>query len=320
MSELVKGGLIVGPSSSTDNAIVRYDGTSGRKVQDSTVLVNDTGDVVLENAGRIRNASSTQMNVGFFSDTGPGFELYKFSHATRPGEFSMVYGGAPSQGTMEFIQYDGTNFNRVLVVSTAQHIGLGTSAPQQRLHIVQANGAGDVMTLIQNNANTNGETTTLSFTDSTAPANYFARIQSRRVDANTGTLHIGRRQSAAIVDDININSTGQVGIGTSSHVSSLETAGSFGAAIATVTTNTTLTASHYTVLADATSGNITITLPAVSGTTRRIYVVKKIDSSANTVTIDGNASETIDGATTQVIGTQWQSYTIQSNGTAWYIV
>ena len=67
-------------------------------------------------------------------------------------------------------------------------------------------------------------------------------------------------------------------------------------------------------------GNITITLPAVSGCSGRIYHIKKIDSSAYTVTIDANSSETIDGALTQTLTTQYESITIQNNGSAWYII
>lgn len=37
-------------------------------------------------------------------------------------------------------------------------------------------------------------------------------------------------------------------------------------------------------------------------------------------TIDGNASETIDGATTYTLSTQYESVTIKSNGTNWYII
>ncbi len=48
--------------------------------------------------------------------------------------------------------------------------------------------------------------------------------------------------------------------------------------------------------------------------------IKKVDVSVNTVTVDGNASETIDGATTAVLTTQWESITIHCNGTAWFIL
>lgn len=96
--------------------------------------------------------------------------------------------------------------------------------------------------------------------------------------------------------------------------------GAVSAAITTVTANTTLNDTHYTVLADATGGAFTLTLPAAAGSSGRIYNIKKIDSSSNLVIVDANASETIDGALTQDISIQYVSITIQSNGTSWFIL
>jgi len=90
--------------------------------------------------------------------------------------------------------------------------------------------------------------------------------------------------------------------------------------IVTVTTNTTINKwTHYTVLVDATSGNITITLPAAASSSNVIFIIKKIDASANTVTIDANASETIDGNTTEVLASQTEFRVIQCDATAWWI-
>lgn len=78
------------------------------------------------------------------------------------------------------------------------------------------------------------------------------------------------------------------------------------------------TGNDRTILVDATSGAVTITLPAAASHSGRIYTVKKIDSSANAVTVDGNAAETIDGAATDLLTEQWEALTIQCNGTAWF--
>jgi len=89
--------------------------------------------------------------------------------------------------------------------------------------------------------------------------------------------------------------------------------------IETVTTNTTLDATHYSVLVDDSGGSKTITLPAAAVCDGRIYNIKKL-SASNTTTIDGNASETIDGATTLVLTTRYQTAKIQSDGTNWYLL
>ena len=90
--------------------------------------------------------------------------------------------------------------------------------------------------------------------------------------------------------------------------------------ITTVTGDTTLNKTYHTVLVDATGGNRIITLPPASTSNHRIFVIIKIDISANTVTIDANSSETINGAPNQVLSSQWEKVMIQCNGTEWFIV
>lgn len=75
-----------------------------------------------------------------------------------------------------------------------------------------------------------------------------------------------------------------------------------------------------TVLVDCTGGAITTTLPTAVNIPGKVYNIKKIDSTVNAVTIDGNGAETIDGAATQVISFQYDSLTIQSDGANWYII
>jgi hypothetical protein len=80
----------------------------------------------------------------------------------------------------------------------------------------------------------------------------------------------------------------------------------------------TLVDTDHTNLCDCTSNAITINLPAASAGQQ--FVIKKIDSSSNAVTIDGFGSETIDGGLTAVINTQYESVTIISDGSNWFIV
>ena len=74
------------------------------------------------------------------------------------------------------------------------------------------------------------------------------------------------------------------------------------------------------ILADATAAAFTLTLTAAATLGARFrFTVIKTDSSANAVTIDGNAAETINGATTQTLSRQYQSATFVCNGTTWYM-
>lgn len=98
--------------------------------------------------------------------------------------------------------------------------------------------------------------------------------------------------------------------------------GAFGTQPYPVTSQTgdyTVTDSDFLVLVDASSGNVTITLPASSSGRR--YEIKKTDSSANKVIIDGDGSETIDGATTQELLLQYEALSVMGDGSGnWVIV
>jgi len=91
--------------------------------------------------------------------------------------------------------------------------------------------------------------------------------------------------------------------------------------VAAKTADYTLTASDYTALVTCSSVNITITLPAAASVVAgKVYNIKKVDATAYTVIIDGDSSETIDGATTFTLTSQYENLTIQSNGSNWFIL
>lgn len=85
-----------------------------------------------------------------------------------------------------------------------------------------------------------------------------------------------------------------------------------------VTGDTTLSG-NCVVLCDASGGDITLTLPPASTSNGIVYFVKKTESGAHTVTIDGDGSEEIDGATTHTLsGGSLGSVTLVCDGMAWW--
>jgi hypothetical protein len=137
---------------------------------------------------------------------------------------------------------------------------------------------------------------------------------SERLNVNGGMVIDG---TTLVVDAAN----NRVGIGTNAPTSSLNIVGSVANALTTKTANYTATESDHTILCNTTGGGFTITLPAASGCSGRIYVIKKTisNSGANNVTIDGNASETIDNSATISLQCR-SSVTIQSDGSNWWIL
>ncbi len=83
------------------------------------------------------------------------------------------------------------------------------------------------------------------------------------------------------------------------------------------TADYTSTSNDGTLTFDASGAARTCTLETAVGAAGRIKVIVKTDSSANTVTIDPNATETINGASTLVLSSQWDRAVIQSDGTNW---
>ena len=85
----------------------------------------------------------------------------------------------------------------------------------------------------------------------------------------------------------------------------------------------TLTTADSTSEDNATGGAYAVTLPAASAAKLgRIYTVKKMDSSANAVTITAAGTDTIEGAATIALTTQYAYRMVQRNaaGNGWNII
>lgn len=88
-----------------------------------------------------------------------------------------------------------------------------------------------------------------------------------------------------------------------------------------VSSSTTIGENVGVVLADASAGPITITLPFASQAARREYHIKKIDSTVNMVTILPRGSETIDGETSVIFDRELKaSFRLYSDGRNYYII
>lgn len=85
----------------------------------------------------------------------------------------------------------------------------------------------------------------------------------------------------------------------------------------TAITAATATISNDINLCNATSNAINVTLPTAA--TGKMVIVKKTDSSSNAVTITGPTNG-VDGATTKVLYHQYETMTLVSDGTNWFLV
>lgn len=91
-------------------------------------------------------------------------------------------------------------------------------------------------------------------------------------------------------------------------------------ATSTKTSNYTIVGTDVIIFADATSGSVVITLPAAGSFAGYSFFVKRIDSSGNSCSVARSGGDTIDGATSFVLDTQYFAVRIVSNGSNWYII
>lgn len=111
----------------------------------------------------------------------------------------------------------------------------------------------------------------------------------------------------------------KVGINTSTPGSGLHVNSSFATAITGKSSDYTATASDHTILVDCSSSNVTITLPTAVGIAGRMYIIKRVDGSANAGNINTNGSEEIDGSSAGSIASMG-SVVLQSDNSNWWKV
>jgi hypothetical protein len=92
----------------------------------------------------------------------------------------------------------------------------------------------------------------------------------------------------------------------------------------TVTSTYTMTGTDHVVMADATGGGFTITLPTAVGFSGR-YTIDAVTSTTNIVTLSTTSSQTIDGSSSTTLGTgasgaYWTSVDLVSDGANWHTV
>lgn len=135
------------------------------------------------------------------------------------------------------------------------------------------------------------------------------------------TATVTHARSTAIGADAASTKANQVVLGTNQEVTTVP--GGLELSVRTVTSAITIDATQKetVVLADASAGGFTVTLPtAASG---RVVVVKKIDSSANAVTVSTPSAATpatIDGSNTQTLAAQYNIMRLVSDGANWFLI
>jgi len=143
-----------------------------------------------------------------------------------------------------------------------------------------------------------------------------AGVPTQIQDANDIVVGSGIKTNTG--DLVLTASSGKVGVGISAPKSTLDVNGAIAGKVTSVSADYAA-ASEFVILVTTGATGRTITLPAAANVPGRMYLIKKVDSGAGTVTIDANAAELIDGATTVVMTLINQAKVIISDGAAWNI-
>lgn len=100
----------------------------------------------------------------------------------------------------------------------------------------------------------------------------------------------------------------------------LSTAGQLRTGTRSITASSNLSFADHIVFANSTSGVVTISLPTAKGIKGQQYIIKRINSGANFVTIVPDGSETIDGGVSYSLAAQYHSIAVVSDGSNWMIL
>jgi len=187
-------------------------------------------------------------------------------------------------------------------------VGIGTTLPSNDLDV---EGSGAAATAIDiNNKSTGDPKINFQLNDATTFSIGIDNDDSDKFKIGTSALETNTR--------FTIDASGNVGVGTASPASTLDIQGSMGLKVATITVATTLAQTHNVVLCN--TGPYTVTLPAAASNTGKVYYIKNIDAQGDDITLDGNASETIDGDLTFKLDPYKHAVRIVSDGTNWHIL
>lgn len=88
----------------------------------------------------------------------------------------------------------------------------------------------------------------------------------------------------------------------------------------TKSSNASVTTAEHYVIGNTASGNVTLTLPALSGVTQNVVYSFFKSSGSNNLVLDGNSSETIDSAATLTLTAINARADLVYNGTQWITI
>lgn len=189
------------------------------------------------------------------------------------------------------------------------------SASNGQLIIGQGSGADSSYQTVQGDVTIDGGGNTTiangAVTQGKMAANSIGSAQI--IDGQVGNAELANGAVTAAKADLS---------GAWTHTGNLSAQGGMSVKVTVTTVSYTALVTDVVIGVTDTSAARTITLPALSGNTGKMFVIKDMTGAASTnnITIDANASETIDGALTQVISSNYGSITLVADVGGWIMI
>jgi len=133
------------------------------------------------------------------------------------------------------------------------------------------------------------------------------KVNSSVFNSHTGDTTVHYTKSSILLSEL----------GSSAHTHTLDT---LSINIRTVTTTYTADTTDTTILVDAALAPITITLTNPVTYPKKLVIIKKIDATANAITLNSLGGATIDGDSDKELDKPMSAYWIQNNGSNWYLL
>jgi len=238
-------GDVVGPASATDNALVRFDATTGKLIQNSVGILSDAG--ILTGLTGITSSGTVT-----FSGLTAGRVIYTTSGGQLTNDANLVYNGTTlTANTLNLTNPLGTTYggtgltsftaNGVVYASSSSvlatgsaltfdgtNLGIGTTSPGSALEVKRTSGNSQIA------------------------VNYNDTNTGRIVAASNGNFYIGTSVGAGSVvigntanaDAMTLDNSGSLLVGTTTAAGKVTFAGS-GAASQTLTLNGTTTGANF---------------------------------------------------------------------------
>lgn len=140
-----------------------------------------------------------------------------------------------------------------------------------------------------------------------------------QVLATWGTQPTASFVMSTFVPKATIFNNGNFSLAGSMTAAGLLTGAGYQGSLVTKNSAYTITGNDEFIKADATSGAFNITLPTAIGRQGQTYTIKKVDATANVVTVNTTASQTVDGAATYLLDANNKWVTVTSDNANWLI-